>query len=496
MSEAARIARDHASAMPATTPVVRPRAIPSRAPIMKPKHRHGRRYVALFGDILVVLVNGIFVFSMRFSIHGVRSGVVPVGHYLGFLILYTVLVTIFCQNQGLYDAWRAVGPLDESFSIARAVALASLLLVAFIYLSGDKSISRLVVGLCAVLNAAALAAWRLAKRKVVTKQVASGRDGRHILIVGTGDVGQSLARHLSENPYLGYAVKGMLDAENDASVGVSGTIKDFSQLAMLHFIDEVFITAPTRREIVDEVLLQAREMKIDVKVVPDFVDGLGWFAPIRYVGEFPVMELLREPIPAIGLLTKRVIDVACAAVALFFLSPILALIALCVRLDSRGSVIYRSTRIGKKGRKFICYKFRTMVTNADELKRGLQHMNERQGPIFKITNDPRITRIGGFLRRYSLDELPQFWNVLKGDMSLVGPRPHPLDDFEKYRTEDMRRLDVKPGVTGLWQVYARTDPSFERNLALDLEYIEHWSLWLDLKILIRTLPVMLTGSGR
>jgi exopolysaccharide biosynthesis polyprenyl glycosylphosphotransferase len=331
---------------------------------------------------------------------------------------------------------------------------------------------------------------------VVTKQVASGRDGRHILIVGTGDVGQSLARHLSENPYLGYAVKGMLDAENDSSVGLSGTIKDFSQLAMLHFIDEVFITAPTRREIVDEVLLQAREMKIDVKVVPDFVDGLGWFAPIRYVGEFPVMELLREPIPAVGLLTKRVIDVACAAVALFFLSPILALIALCVRLDSRGSVIYRSTRIGKKGRKFVCYKFRTMVTNADELKRGLQHMNERQGPIFKITNDPRITRIGGFLRRYSLDELPQFWNVLKGDMSLVGPRPHPLDDFEKYRTEDMRRLDVKPGVTGLWQVYARTDPSFERNLALDLEYIEHWSLWLDLKILIRTLPVMLTGSGR
>jgi lipopolysaccharide/colanic/teichoic acid biosynthesis glycosyltransferase len=138
---------------------------------------------------------------------------------------------------------------------------------------------------------------------------------------------------------------------------------------------------------------------------------------------------------------------------------------------------------------------RTMVTNADELKDSLRHQNERQGPFFKITDDPRITRSGRILRKYSLDELPQLWNVFKGDMSLVGPRPHPIDDFERYNLEHLRRLDVKPGLTGLWQVTARRDPSFETNLALDIDYIENWSLGLDVRILLRTFPEVLRATG-
>jgi lipopolysaccharide/colanic/teichoic acid biosynthesis glycosyltransferase len=174
----------------------------------------------------------------------------------------------------------------------------------------------------------------------------------------------------------------------------------------------------------------------------------------------------------------------------------MGLIALVIRFDSRGPAVYRSRRVGWKGRKFSCYKFRTMVDNADDLKDGLRHLNEREGPFFKLTHDPRQTRVGRFLRRFSLDELPQLCNVIKGEMSLVGPRPHPLDDFERYQIDHLRRLDVKPGITGLWQVYARRDPSFEKNLAWDLEYIENWSLWLDTKILLKTLPVALSGSGR
>ena len=175
--------------------------------------------------------------------------------------------------------------------------------------------------------------------------------------------------------------------------------------------------------------------------------------------------------------------------------PCWRLIALVIKLDSSGSVFYRAPRVGRKGRDFICHKFRTMVMDADKWKEHLRGCNEREGPFFKIKNDPRITRVGRFLRRYSLDELPQLWNVLRGEMSLVGPRPHPLDDFERYRLEHLRRLDVTPGITGLWQVTARRDPSFQRNMALDLQYIEHWNLWMDLRILCKTISVVLQGSG-
>jgi exopolysaccharide biosynthesis polyprenyl glycosylphosphotransferase len=435
-------------------------------------------------------------FYFRFFSGWHLKGDVPVFHYLGFLALYVAFVGMFCQNQGLYQNWRTSGPLDESFSVLKAVVLASLLLTAVIYISGDKSISRLVVGIGALLNAATLPAWRFWNREIVKHQVASGKEGRHVLIVGAGEVGQALARHLEENKYLGYVVKGFVDSRGEGKSGVIGDLSDLSRLAAVQFIDEVFVTTPADGDTVNEVVLLAREHHLDVKVVPDLFDGLGWRAPIGYIGEFPVMELLREPIPAFGLFIKRVIDTVSAAAALVVLAPVLGLIALAIHLDSRGSVIYRSWRVGWKGRKFVCYKFRTMVANADELKDGLRCMNERNGPFFKITNDPRLTRVGGLLRRFSLDELPQLWNVFKGDMSLVGPRPHPLDDYERYRVQDLRRLDVKPGLTGLWQVYARTDPSFERNLALDLEYIENWSLWLDAKILLKTLPETLAGSGR
>jgi lipopolysaccharide/colanic/teichoic acid biosynthesis glycosyltransferase len=196
-----------------------------------------------------------------------------------------------------------------------------------------------------------------------------------------------------------------------------------------------------------------------------------------------------------GMILKRAMDVIGSAIGLALFSPVVLPIAVAIKLDTAGPVHYHTSRVGKKGRKFVCYKFRTMLQNADALKDSLSHLNEREGATFKIANDPRITRVGRFLRKYSLDELPQLWNVLKGDMSLVGPRPHPLDDYDKYDLEHLRRLDVTPGLTGLWQVTARRDPSFEKNVVLDLEYIENWSLQMDLTILFRTLAVVVAGSG-
>jgi lipopolysaccharide/colanic/teichoic acid biosynthesis glycosyltransferase len=189
------------------------------------------------------------------------------------------------------------------------------------------------------------------------------------------------------------------------------------------------------------------------------------------------------------------VDVVLSSAALLVLSPVLLVLAIAVKLDSKGPALYKSLRVGKKGRPFVCFKFRTMVANADDLKDSLRVRNERSGPFFKITEDPRITRLGRFLRKYSLDELPQFWNVLRSEMTLVGPRPHPMDDYQQYTLDHLRRLEVKPGITGLWQTRARRDPSFETNMLLDLEYIEHWSLWLDSKILLTTIPAIFRAEG-
>jgi lipopolysaccharide/colanic/teichoic acid biosynthesis glycosyltransferase len=194
-------------------------------------------------------------------------------------------------------------------------------------------------------------------------------------------------------------------------------------------------------------------------------------------------------------LLKRVLDIVVAAPALIFFAPAMALIAILIKLGSPGPVLYTAMRAGHKGKPFRCYKFRTMVRDADDRKEGLRKQNQRSGPFFKIACDPRVTRIGRLLRRYSLDELPQLLNVLKGEMSLVGPRPHTLDDVSAYAIEHMPRLDVIPGMTGLWQVTARRDPSFQIGMNLDMKYIHDWSLGMDMRILLKTAGAVLRGSG-
>ncbi len=449
----------------------------------------------LAADLLLVALSGLVVIYLRFQAQwNLRDGGL-LWHDLGFLALYAVLIAIFCGSQGLYSTMRRGGALDDGFSVLKAIFYATLFLTAFIYLSGDKSISRLVVGFTGLLSAVTLPAWRLWKREIVRQQVSTGQEGRNVLIVGAGNTGQALARHLDEHKHLGYVVKGFLDGDGNGLARVLGKVEDLHRLALVNFVDEVFVTVPSEKETVAQVMIEARRHHFDVAVVPELFDGVGWRVPIRYVGDFPVMELLREPIPAFGLFLKRMIDVSGAMLGLGLLSPVLALTATVIKLESRGPILYRSARVGKKHRKFTCYKLRTMVADAERLKENLLHLNERKGPLFKIHNDPRVTRVGRFLRRYSLDELPQLWNVLRGQMSLVGPRPPTPDEVQQYSPEELRRLDVKPGITGLWQTSARRDPEFNRALALDLEYIENWSLRLDTKILFKTSFEVLRGSG-
>jgi len=234
---------------------------------------------------------------------------------------------------------------------------------------------------------------------------------------------------------------------------------------------------------------------VALRVVPDMYDGLAWNSPIEYIGQFPTIPLHCGEVPEVGLLLKRALDILISTLVLLVLSPALLLIAIAVKLDSRGPVFYSSERIGKKGRVFRCTKFRTMIRDAENRRADVMHMNERDGVLFKISNDPRITKLGRFLRKYSVDELPQFFNVLRGDMSIVGPRPPLASEVREYKLSHLRRLDVTPGITGLWQVQARQDPSFDNYISLDVTYIETWSIWLDLKIIARTVGVVFAGTG-
>lgn len=456
-------------------------------------------------DLLLVCIDGFIALSLRFFGNSVKDILhwhraiaetsLPVGSYAAFLLLYTVVILLFCQSQDLYRTVRTRTPVEESLAVFKAVFFATLLLSAFVYLSGVKIVSRLVVGYAGALNVVTFITWRLWKRRIILQRASKGIGTRNVLIVGAGRIGQALAALLEENKLLGYSFKGFLDANHSTDPRLLGKIEYLASIAQAEFADEVFISIPSERELVKTVAAEARRHRLAVKVVPDLYDGFGWNAPISHVGHFPVMELHWEPIPSVGLFFKRVIDVVGSGLGLIALAPVLAAISVGVRLNSRGPVIYSSPRVGRKGRKFVCYKFRTMVANADAVKNQLRHLNEREGPTFKITKDPRITQFGRLLRKYSLDELPQLWNVLKGEMSLVGPRPHPLDDYEQYQLEHLRRLDIKPGITGLWQVTARRHPSFDANMRLDLEYIENWNLWVDVKILFMTLTVVFNGSG-
>ena len=468
--------------------------------------RGGRSVQLLYAliDICVVITNGAIAFTVRyyrddpFHLFRGRFGITtdhPFISYEGYLVLYVGLILLFFDWQDLYRTPRTRSAKQESLAVIKALSISTLLLTAFIYLSGARFVSRIVIAGSLLLNAVVLVAWRYAKRKIVLHRALNGTGLRNVAIIGAGKVGQQLARLFDENKLLGYEFKGFLDGNHSGDSRMLGKIEDLSRVARSQFLDEVFITIPSERELVKQIAVEAREQRLDVKLVPELYDGLCWNAPILHIGEFPVMEVHWRLIPTFGLFIKRVCDVVLSSLALAVFSPVLATVALGVIFDSPGPVLYMSRRVGKKGRPFNCFKFRTMVANADELKASLRSRNERVGPFFKITEDPRVTRLGKFLRKYSLDELPQFWNVLRGEMTLVGPRPHPMDDYEHYSLDHLRRLEVKPGITGLWQTTARRDPAFETNMQLDLEYIERWSLWLDCKILLKTIPAVMRAEG-
>jgi len=408
---------------------------------------------------------------------------------IGIALLNASLITLVGYSEGLYS--NEVNSRTQAQRLANAVLWPTIMLTLAYGMQGLPWARTGLLCCAGVLHFGALWAWRWQGSQAKWR---SREMGRNVLIVGAGSVGQQVAAHLRSDTEQERTVCGLLDNELTPGAGVVGRVSDLPRLARARFVDEVILAAPRDRALTLSVLREARRLRLDVGIVPDLC-GCQAETEIRTVAGLPLITLHSEWAPTATLAMKRALDVFASGLALVVLLPAFAAIAALIKFDSEGPVFYAALRVGRKAQPFRCYKFRTMVANADELKMALRRSNERSGPFFKIASDPRITRVGKFLRQYSLDELPQLWNVLKGEMSLVGPRPHPLDDFAEYQTEHMSRLDVTPGITGLWQVTARRDPSFGRGMELDREYIRTWSLRLDLQILLKTVWAVICGGG-
>ena len=330
---------------------------------------------------------------------------------------------------------------------------------------------------------------------------------RRVAVLGLDGVARQIGDYLKGHPELRYEVTGFIDRRGTprkdtgqlcsySGLPVLGSLGEFETVCRQNFIDEVLVTLSSSHNLVDEVIELGRRHHVGVRIVPDQLQEFSHVAHPSFVGDFPTLAVSEKPENPPAVFLKRLIDVTLSVIGLVALAPLFLLIAILIRLESEGPVFYRSERVGRKGKTFRCQKFRTMVVDADCRKRELEHMNQRDSILFKIEDDPRITRMGRFLRKYSFDELPQLVNVLWGQMSLVGPRPCLPSEVNRYEMVALRRLEATPGITGLWQVKARRDPSFHTYLSLDLAYIDNWTFWLDMVILASTIRVVLAGTGQ
>ena len=457
-------------------------------------------------DFLTALVGGVIAYRIRLigdvqvvpepGVHLVAMSVLGAVLYL---VLFGVYLVFFSRVYGLYTIGQNQSGLHEMRMTVQATLTAGLLLCGTLYVMHGYALSRVIVTLTVLLTMLMLMVRRGVWRKLRQRRFLQGLETRNVLIVGDGRVGHALRNHLEALRHMGFRFKGFVSVEprreDPANTDVVGDVGNCVALARALFVDEIYFSTPLDKRTVVAVVEEARSLGIDVRVVPDLYDGLAWNARVEYIGQFPTIPLHRREFSRGAFLIKRVLDVALSLVVMLLISPVMILIAVLVKLGSKGPIFYRAQRIGRKGRTFTCYKFRTMGVDADRLREDLAHLNEREGVLFKISNDPRVTKIGALLRKYSLDELPQLFNVFVGDMSLVGPRPPMAAEVEQYDIAHLRRLDVLPGMTGLWQVEARQDPSFDSYISLDTAYVENWNLLLDLRILARTIGVVFSGTG-
>jgi exopolysaccharide biosynthesis polyprenyl glycosylphosphotransferase len=470
------------------------------------------RALQMFADACLAWVAFWVAWQVRYEFE--LGGTVPFYSYRPFsefqerALIFAGLTLAILAIRGVYWLPRSTGLLDESVMIIGGLttAMAGVILTAFLTRFVP---SRLVFIYAWILAIVLFVLRRALSRSIRTSLWKRGLYVDRVLVVGSADSGRRIMEAMLNNPSLGYNLVGFADdlpETSDLSLATEhrvvraprlGSLDDIERLVTQFKVDEVIVALPAHQiPRITGIIEQCHQRSVEFKVVPDLLQLSLDRVDLGEVAGLPLIGVKPASIQGGQLLAKRGIDILAGAFVLLVASIPMAIIALLVRFSSKGPILYRQTRVGKDGQEFTLVKFRCMVNDADEMRAQLMEQHSIQDPrLFKLRDDPRLTRVGRILRRWSLDELPQFWHVFWGQMSLVGPRPQMPSEVEAYEEWHQQRLAVTPGLTGLWQVNGRSNLSFDEMVRLDLYYAEHWSPWLDMKIVLRTVPAVILGRG-
>ena len=428
--------------------------------------------------------------------------IAPFDQYLFLLVLILPLWALMLFAAGFYRSHRTMPLAEEIWGAMKVAFGGTALLSLVVYGLRLDFVSRLFLLVFAAVNFAALATEKVALRLVSRWVRARGYNFRTVVLVGTGQKAAQLADFLEAHPHWGFRVVGYLDDDNGGEIrranrwNCLGRITDIESVLIREVVDElIFVIEKGKLPEYEKALMTAERHGVRAHISMDIFPHVLARPVLEELDGIPLLSFTTTPSNPLQLVIKRALDLA-ASLALFLATlPVQLLAALAIRLSSRGPVLFTQVRCGLNGRHFPLLKFRTMYAGAEDRLHEISHLNEMTPPVFKASKDPRLTPVGRVLRRLSIDELPQLWNVIRGDMSLVGPRPPLPEEVARYEPWQRRRLSMKPGITCLWQVSGRNDVDFERWMALDLKYIDSWSPMLDLKILLKTVPAVLSGRG-
>jgi exopolysaccharide biosynthesis polyprenyl glycosylphosphotransferase len=426
----------------------------------------------------------------------------PISEYYSLFVGLTVFFVVVHAANGGYTARRGSSLVAEIVRVTNAALISIVIIVALTFGLRPLAYSRLLFFYDGVLIVLLLSGARAIRRQVEARLRQLGIGVERVLIVGAGEIGRAVMRTMVARPDLGYSVVGFVDDDpvrGKTDVGrfrALGGLDGVESIIRSEKVDELIITLPwTHHRRIAAMVGVCERLGVRPRVVPELFQFSLNRVDVDDLGGIPLIGVKDHNLPQVALIVKRAIDMALTLVAMGLLWPVFLFVAIAVKLDSRGPVLFAQTRVGQNGRLFKVYKFRSMYHDAEEKLPAVSEMNQASGPLFKIKDDPRRTRVGRFLRRTSLDEWPQLINVFKGEMSWVGPRPALPSEVEKYESWQLQRLDVPQGITGLPQVSGRSDLSFDEACLLDIYYIENWALSLDVTILLRTIPQVLFGKG-
>lgn len=463
-----------------------------------------RYYILVLIDMLIIGVSFVISYYLRFNILPVGQGeLIPeLSQFQGVLIFIIIVWIALFKILGIYDRKYIISFEDEAASVVGAVSVGIMVLLAMLFLYRGFWVSRQVLLFAWLITMTLMICARLAISTAQRSMFKRGIGVKRTLIIGAGEIGQGLALRMTQERELGYQPIGFLDDDAEkigkefGGIKVLGNISKVGSYIVKHRVDEVIIATirlPYQRIL--DIVTESEARGIEFKLVPGFLEIIASRISTDDIGGIPLLSIKEIGLKGFNAFLKRFSDLAISATVLIILSPILLLVSIAIKLDSKGPVFFKQIRIGKDGEVFFCYKFRSMINEAEKYFEDVVKVTGKDVIRFKAKGDPRITRVGKIIRKLSIDELPQLINVLKGDMSLVGPRPSVPREYEKFTEWHKKRLRVKPGMTGLWQVSGRSELPFEDMVRLDIYYIENWSLWFDFKILLRTIPTVLLGSG-